>query len=93
MIALPILSASIGIFLGIARFRVTALFAAFCALVVTLVLCSAVGGVDNASAVGYGVVAALVLQLGYVFAIAARAFRRGPVTDGEAPQLRVSRLR
>jgi hypothetical protein len=93
MIALPILSASIGILLGVARFRVTALFAAVCVLIVTLVLCSAVGGVDNARTIAYGIVAAIVLQLGYVFAIAARAFRRGPAADGEAQQLRVSRLR
>jgi hypothetical protein len=79
MIALPVVSASIGILLGVARVRLTALFVVLGAMAVTLGLWVTIG-TGAVGAVVSGVVAAGVLQVAYVLALAVRAC--GPVGHG-----------
>lgn len=88
MIALPVVSAAIGILLGIARCRVTALLVVLGTMMVSLTLCAVVVGAGVAGTVVSGIVAAAVLQTAYVLTLAVRAC--GPASHGETPALGVA---
>lgn len=93
MFALPILSAGIGVALGVSGVRVTGLFAVLGMLMVALVAGAAFGSVDGREAVVFGILAVVLLQLGYVLALAMRGFGRGRAHEERASGLGVSRFR